>query len=213
MIATLGSRARRPWVDLGYVPTRYTSAEFTFCMLGPTTRFRTSPQSINWTTILVGTPDVVIGHLGTSDSNDWRLMCAGGNSVAEQGWYCDSGNSRIQYYPDSQYMANRWYHAVIGPGCKLQIDDRVYEETTFTGSLANSTIKLFSESPTCTSTNTSGDYGWLGFRYVKIFENDILKMDLIPAKANGKACFFDTIDGSTYFGLNKDLTYHAKDLS
>lgn len=29
---------KETWVDLGYVPTRYTSAEFEFCMLGPSTR-------------------------------------------------------------------------------------------------------------------------------------------------------------------------------
>lgn len=198
---------KETWVDLGYVPTRYTSAEFEFCICGPTTRYRNSGQPIGFTTDLVGTPDVILGHMGSSDSNDWRMM-----NTMQKGWYFDAGNSRVQTTGDLA-ARNIWYHCNIGPDCKLEVDSVVQQQTSFSGSLANSTIKLFSESPTCTSTNTSGDYAWLGFRYVKIFENDVLKMDLVPAKADGKACFFDKFDGSTYFGLNKDLTYHAKDLS
>ena len=198
---------KETWVDLGYVPTRYTSTEFEFIILGPTTRYRNSGQPAGFTTDLIGTPDVIIGHMGTSDSNDWRVM-----NTAQKGWFFDAGNSRISSAGD---LASRalWYHVLAGPGCTLDVKDNYSAETTFSGSLANSTIKLFSESPTCTSSNTSGDYAWLGFKYIKIFENDVLKMDLVPAKQGARACFYDKLDGSTYFGLNKDLTYHIKDLS
>lgn len=198
---------KETWVDLGYVPTRYTSAEFEFCICGPTTRFRSTNQSLRFTQEPIGTPDVIVGHFGTSDSNDWRMFVHGANFTI----CADAGNARTE----TSLKLNEtrvWHHCILGEGCQLKIDEHI-QQASFSGSLANSSIKLFSESPTCTSTNTSGDYGWLGFRYVKIFENDVLKMDLVPAKQGARACFYDKLDGSTYFGLNKNLTYHAKDLS
>ncbi len=198
---------KETWVDLGYVPTRYTSAEFEFCICGPTTRFRSTNQSLRFTQEPIGTPDVIVGHFGTSDSNDWRMFVHGANFTV----CADAGNARTE----TSLKLNEtmvWHHCILGMGCYLKIDD-LTQQAAFTGSLANSTIKLFSESPTCTSSNTSGDYAWLGFRYVKIFENDVLKMDLVPAKKDGVACFFDKISNNAYFGLNKPLVFNVKELA
>ena len=195
---------KETWVDLDYVPTRYTSAEFEFCICGPTTRYRSTNQSLRFTQEPLATPDVIVGHMGTSDSNDWRMFVHGANFTM----CVDVSNARTE----SSVKLNEtlvWHHCIIGPECKLEFDTLV-QQATFSGSLAtSSTIKLFSESPTCTSSNTSGDYGWLGFKYVKIFESGVLKMDLVPAKQGARACFYDKLDGSTYFGLNRDLVYRS----
>lgn len=198
---------KETWVDLGYVPTRYTSAELEFCICGPTIRFRSTNQSLRFTQEPIGTPDVIVGHFGTSDSNDWRMFVHGANFTI----CADAGNARTE----TSLKLNEtmvWHHCILGMGCYLKIDDLI-QQAAFTGSLANSTIKLFSESPTCTSLNTSGDYAWLGFKYVKIFESDDLKMDLVPAKKDGVACFFDKISSNAYFGLNKPLVFNVKELA
>ena len=198
---------KETWVDLGYVPTSSTRAEFEFCICGPTTRFRSTNQSLRFTQEPIGTPDVIVGHFGTSDNNDWRMFINGGDFNLN----VDYGNARATSSKKFNEVGI-WHKSIIGPGCYGKLDDVELRGST-SGSLANSTIKLFSESPTCTSSNTSGDYGWLGFKYVKIFEGDVLKMDLVPAKKEGVACFFDKLDGKTYFGLNKSLTFKTKDLT
>ena len=189
------------WVNLGYVPTSTTKAEFEFCICGAPTKYRSSSQPSNWSQ-WIGTPDLIIGHMGTSDSNDWRLA----NNQNNNGWLCDVGSARVG--PAMALETNKFYHCIIGTGCKIKVDSDIDQSTTMTGSIANSTIKLFSESPTCTSSNTSSFYAWLGFKYVKIFENDTLVMDLIPAKKEGIACFYDKISTNAFFGLNNALILH-----
>ena len=193
---------KNTWVDIGYVPTRYTKAEFEFCLLGPAIRYRSNGQPNTYTTEAAGTPDLIIGHMGTSDSNDWRIATG-----SDRSWFIDSGSARAT---TSEYSIekNIWYKCIVGPQCKFEIDGRFLIQSSFYGSLANSNIKLFSESPTCTSSNTSGFYAWLGFKYVKIFENDVLIMDLVPLKKNNIACFYDKISTNSFFGLNDQLIIH-----
>lgn len=198
------------WVDLGYTPTNSTHVEFEIMFLGPATRFRDSQELHN-----IGTPDVIVGHMGTSDNNDWRIFSA--CAVDENGtysitrMYVDIGSNRdfADLQADKRMYANVWYHVIIGQD-KCHVDG-IMDINLHAGTPAQTqTLKLFSENPASVSTNKPGSYAWLGFKYVKVFEGDTLMMDLIPYLDSGKACFINTLDGEKYFGLNKELIYHRK---
>lgn len=110
------------WVDLKYVPTNSTSVEFEMAFLGPVTLFRDSPYFHN-----IGSGDVLIGHMGTTDSNDWQMFSACGlvDDVYKIGTiYTDIGSARaIGSLQAGKYgVVNTWYHGIIGPGCKCHID-------------------------------------------------------------------------------------------
>lgn len=62
---------KETWIDLGYVPTLQTRCEFEICFLGYGTLM---PGRTLWAKL--GSTDIWVGHMGTSDNNDWRLFGA-----------------------------------------------------------------------------------------------------------------------------------------
>lgn len=199
------------WVDLKYVPTNSTSVEFEMAFLGPVTLFRDSPYFHN-----IGSGEVLIGHMGTADSNDWRMFSAcgddGDGTYSIGRIYADIGSGRAQAdLPADKHMyANTWYHGTIGPGCKCHVDGILDVSSSTIGTpAAGQTIKLFSENPASVSSNAPTAYAWLGFKYVKVYESGVLKMELRPGKQDSKACFIDNVSGQAFFGLVANLKYRT----
>lgn len=202
------------WVDLKYVPTNNTSVEFEMAFLGPITLFRDSQYFHN-----IGSGDVLIGHMGTTDSNDWRMFSACGDDgdgiYSINRIYVDTGSGRAYTDPpaDKRMHTNIWYHGTIGPGCKCHIDGILDASSSTSGTPSQSqTIKLFGENPASVSSNQPTAYAWLGFKYIKVYESGVLKMELRPGKRDGKACFIDSISGQAFFGLAADLKYRTDEL-
>ena len=205
---------RRTYVDLGIIPTWTTKLETELILLG-------NPYSVKYGEDIeydsnnsnmylpYGSSDAIVGHMGSSDSNDWRMFTGNVNASTKNGsLYFDAGYNRCQ--KDDIALGNIWTNVILGTGCKFQFKNANANGTVTnsqSGSINSRTVKLFGD-PTNTVSHCSRLCAWAGFRYVKIWQDNVLVRDFVPGRSNGQGCFKCKITGTECFGELEPLAYH-----
>ena len=154
------------WIDTGFTPTVNTRVQF---------KFKNTHYS----------GDVVIGYFNDSDIEDWRFFTYQGNP------YFDIPGGTVS----GQRIVNNNFTLVEGDIYELELGNFYIKDLTTNQNIDGVSTRIFTANDTiklnyCNKNKQISSNVWY---YVKIYESDVLVLDLIPVRVGQIGYMYDKI--------------------